>query len=253
MRKSSADGPASALRRSKRCAPKRSTDNGEGALSASFVCPVTRGNVDLIQVAISFGFAENLAMLAFEVDPGDREPKFFGVTAERDGDRIADRDPRWQADVVIGPAGAGHNPTATFGQHTWAPRCYRLDGIGLICSSRAETASGNQEARNPDTKWHRPSPIECDMLKSALAIAAFQSMKACKCAATKSARRAGADDQHIHGIVHAGLSLTRRSMPRPAREMQCGVPLAFLIFGILSECETNVQGKMPNSARVRAW
>jgi hypothetical protein len=25
-------------------------------------------------------------------------------------------------------------------------------------------------------------------------------------------------------------------MPRPAREMQCGVPLAFLIFGILSEC-----------------
>jgi hypothetical protein len=37
------------------------------------------------------------------------------------------------------------------------------------------------------------------MLKSALAIAAFQSMKACKCAATKSARRAGADDQHIHG------------------------------------------------------
>jgi hypothetical protein len=27
------------------------------------------------------------------------------------------------------------------------------------------------------------------------------------------ARRAGTDDQHIHGIVHAGLSLTRRSMP----------------------------------------
>ena len=125
-------------------------------------------------MAISFGFAEDRAMLALEVDPGDGEPKFFGVTAERDGDRVADRDPGWQADVVIGPAGAGHDPTATFGQHTWAPRCYRLDGIGLICSSRAETASGNQEARDPDTKWHRPSPIECDMLKSALAIAAFQ-------------------------------------------------------------------------------
>jgi hypothetical protein len=186
MRKSSADGPASALRRSKRCAPKRSSDN-EGALSAPLVCPVTRGNVDLIQVAISFGFAEDRAMLAFEVDPGDGEPKFFGVTAERDGDRIADRDPGWQADVVIGPAGAGHDPTATFGQHTWAPRCYRLDGIGLISSSRAETASGNQEARNPDTKWHRPS-IECDMLKSALAIAAFQPMRACKCAATGSVK-----------------------------------------------------------------
>jgi hypothetical protein len=116
-------------------------------------------------VAISFGFAEDRAMLALEVDPGDGEPKFFEVTAERDGDRIADRDPGWQADVVIGPAGAGHDPTATFGQHTWAPRCYRLDGIGLISSSRAETASGNQEARNPDTKWHRPSPIECDMFE----------------------------------------------------------------------------------------
>src|SRR3984893_16660979 len=107
MRKSSADGPASALRRSKRCLPKRSSDN-EGALSAPLVCPVTRGNVDPIQVAISFGFAEDRAMLALEVDPGDGEPKFFEVTAERDGDRIADRDPGWQADVVIGPTGAGH-------------------------------------------------------------------------------------------------------------------------------------------------
>jgi hypothetical protein len=124
----------------------------EGALSAPLVCPVTRGNVDLIQVAISFGFAEDRAMLAFEVDPGDGEPKFFAVTAERDGDRIADRDPGWQADVVIGPAGAGHDPTATFGKHTWAPRCYRLDGIEVISGSRAETASGDQEARNPDAK-----------------------------------------------------------------------------------------------------
>jgi len=190
MRKSSADGPASALRRPKRCAPKRSSGN-EGALSAPLVCPVTRGNVDLIQVAISFGFAEDRAMLAFEVDPGDGEPKFFGVTAERDGDRIADRDPGWQADVVIGPTGADHDPTATFGQHTWAPRCYRLDGIGLISSSRAETTSGNQEARNPDTKWHRPSPIECDMLKSALAIAAFQPMRACKVCCDRVRQDAG--------------------------------------------------------------
>jgi hypothetical protein len=33
-------------------------------------------------VAISGGFAEDRAMLAFEVDSGDGEPKFFGVTAE---------------------------------------------------------------------------------------------------------------------------------------------------------------------------
>jgi hypothetical protein len=55
----------------------------EGAPSAPLVCPGTRGNVDLIHsVAISFGFAEDRAILAFEVDPGDGEPKFFGVTAE---------------------------------------------------------------------------------------------------------------------------------------------------------------------------
>jgi hypothetical protein len=44
---------------------------------------VTRGNVDLVHsVPISLGFAEDRAMLAFEVDPGDEEPEFFGVTAE---------------------------------------------------------------------------------------------------------------------------------------------------------------------------
>ena len=32
---------------------------------------------------------------------------------------------------------------------------------------------------------------------------------------------AGADDQHIHGIVHAGLFLTWRGMPRSALEMRC--------------------------------
>ena len=34
-------------------------------------------------------------------------------------------------------------------------------------------------------------------------------------------RRAGADDQHIHGVVHAALSCTTRSMPLSALEMQC--------------------------------
>ena len=55
----------------------------KGAPSAPLVCPGTRGNVDLIHsVAISFGFAEDRAILAFEVDPGNGEPKFFRVTAE---------------------------------------------------------------------------------------------------------------------------------------------------------------------------
>jgi len=59
----------------------------------------------------------------------------------------------------------------------------------------------------------------------------------------RRARRAGADDQHIDGIVHAGLSLIRRSMPRPPPEMQCGVSPAFLNFGILSERKISAQGK----------
>jgi hypothetical protein len=110
-------------------------------MTSVLVCPVTRGNIDLVHaVAITIGFAEDRAMLGFEVDPGNGEPEFFGVTAEPDGDRIANRDPGWQADLAVGPAGTGHKPTAAFGQDTWPPRCYRFDGIGLIGSSRAETA-----------------------------------------------------------------------------------------------------------------
>jgi hypothetical protein len=107
------------------------------------VCPVTRGNVDLVHaVAITIGFAEDRAMLGFEVDPGNGEPEFFGVTAEPDGDRIANRDSGWQADLAVSPAGTGHKPTAAFGQDTWPARCYRFDGIGLIGSGRAKTAQG---------------------------------------------------------------------------------------------------------------
>ena len=62
---------------------RRDRRKREGALSAPLIRPITRGNVDLVHsVVISFSFAEDRAMLAFEVDPGDIEPKFFGVTAE---------------------------------------------------------------------------------------------------------------------------------------------------------------------------
>jgi len=37
----------------------------------------------------------------------------------------------------------------------------------------------------------------------------------------RRARRACANDQHIHGVVHAALSCTWRSMPLSALEMQC--------------------------------
>jgi hypothetical protein len=34
----------------------------------------------------------------------------------------------------------------------------------VISSSRGETAHGDEQARNPDTQRHQPSPIERDML-----------------------------------------------------------------------------------------
>jgi hypothetical protein len=53
-----------------------------GRRPAALVYTVTRGNVDLVHSAITVGFAEDRAMLAFEVDAGDGEPEFFGVTAK---------------------------------------------------------------------------------------------------------------------------------------------------------------------------
>jgi hypothetical protein len=50
------------------------------------------------------------------------------------------------------------------------------------------------------------------------------------------------------GSFIAGLSLTWRSMPRPAPEMQCRVPPAFQNFGILSERKISAQGKKPKPA-----
>jgi hypothetical protein len=124
-------------------------------------------------VAIPVGFAEERAMLAFEVDPGDVKPEFFGVTAERDGYRIAHRDPGRQADVVIGATGAGHDPTAAFGEHPRAPWYDCVDVIGLRGGSRTERACGDQDARNADTKRHEPRQ-RCDRLECDPAIAAFK-------------------------------------------------------------------------------
>jgi hypothetical protein len=68
---------------SKRYASKRFVVNEKGRRSALLVCPVTRSNVNLVHsVAITVGFAQDRAMLAFELDSGDGEPEFFGVTGE---------------------------------------------------------------------------------------------------------------------------------------------------------------------------
>jgi hypothetical protein len=89
--------------------------------------PGNTGQVYLVHsVAVTISFAENRAMFCFEIDPDDGEPEFFRVTAKSDGERIANRDSGWQANVAIGPAGRGHEPTAAFGQHTRAPPVSRL-------------------------------------------------------------------------------------------------------------------------------
>jgi hypothetical protein len=108
-------------------------------------------------VTIPVIFAEQRAMLAFEVDPGNVEPEFFGVTAERDGDRVADGDPGRQSDVLIGAARGGHDPTATLRKQSRASRHDRVDVIGLTGNSRTKHACGDQDGYNPGPKRHEPA------------------------------------------------------------------------------------------------
>jgi hypothetical protein len=136
--------------------------------SAVLVCPETRRHVDLVHsVAIPVGFAEKRAMLAFEVDPGDVKPEFFGVTAERSGDGVAHCDPGRQTDVVIGATGAGHDPTAAFGEHSRATWYDRVDVIGLRGGRRTGRAClrSGMSLANDATEWNvmppsRPSSNE---------------------------------------------------------------------------------------------
>jgi hypothetical protein len=104
----------SALQNSKHCAPKKS-QSPKGA-SASLICWITWGNIDLVHsVPIALGFAENCAVLSFQVDPRYRKRIVLRVAAKAKNDRIADPDPGWQADMLIRLAGGGDKPAAAFG------------------------------------------------------------------------------------------------------------------------------------------
>jgi hypothetical protein len=127
-------------------------------------------------VAIPVGFAEERAMLAFEVDPGDVKPEFFGVTAKRDGDRIAHRDPGRQADVVIGATGAGHDTQPRHLVSTPGPpgvTALTLSGCAAAAGPNAPAAikmpairiRSGMSLANDATYWNlippsRPSSIE---------------------------------------------------------------------------------------------
>ena len=121
----------------------------------SLVCPVTRGDVELVPAMINFSFAEDLAVILFERYPGDGEPVVLRVAAEGEGDCIANRNPRWQGYVMIGPARAGHQPIQMFGQYTRAAWLDRTDRVGL--SRRADTRSSNHEPGDPCAKHDRPA------------------------------------------------------------------------------------------------
>src|SRR5262249_48947579 len=122
---------------------------------------MARGDVDLVHpVPISGCLAKNCAAVALERDPSDEEPILLRMAPERDGNRVADRDPRWQTDVVMGPAGAGNKPIPTFGQHPGAMRMHRFDSIG---GGDAE-ADGHHEACKPPQNCHQRSPLGNDML-----------------------------------------------------------------------------------------
>src|SRR5947209_7275948 len=150
MPRYSATGSASAVLKWRRCAPKGSF---EATGSARLARPVTRGDVDLVDlVSVSFGFAEDRAMAALEIDPCDGELVFLGAAAEGDGDRVADRDPSRQGDVLIRFAGAGYEPFAAFGQLARAARLDGLDTVRLPSGGRSDRSCGEQQARNPGSQ-----------------------------------------------------------------------------------------------------
>ena len=56
---------------------------------------IARRDVDLVHlVPVPVGLAEDRAMPPLEVDPGDRKNEFLRAAAERDGEFVADLDPR---------------------------------------------------------------------------------------------------------------------------------------------------------------
>ena len=94
-------------------------------------------DIDFVHsVTVALGFAENRAMLPLQIDPRDRKRVVLGAAAKAQGDRVADCDPGRQADMLIGLAGRGDEPTAALGQH---PQGVRYDGLDVLGRGPTET------------------------------------------------------------------------------------------------------------------
>ena len=129
----------------------------EGCSSTSLICRVAGGNIDLVHaVPIALRFAENCAMVPLHIDPRYLKLIFLGVAAKAKGNRIADRDPRRQTDVLISPAGRGNKQIATFGQYSRSARCDGLDLRGHPPALRADRPGSRPHADNrPDGRSRR--------------------------------------------------------------------------------------------------
>src|SRR5215467_14784976 len=92
--------------------------------------PVAWGDVDLVHSAsIAAGFAEDRAVATLVGYAGDRKRVFLRAAAECHGDRVTNRHPRRQIDVVVSVAGAGNQPASALGQHARAAGLDSLDAI----------------------------------------------------------------------------------------------------------------------------
>jgi hypothetical protein len=125
--------------------------------SALLTRPMAPSDVDLVHsVPITLSFAENRAALPLQVDPRDRKRIILGVATKTKGDRIADGDPGRQADVLIGLAGGGDNPTTAFGQHPGGAWC---DGLDVASPGFAKTEGNEQNGRHSHPVEDQPSLI----------------------------------------------------------------------------------------------
>jgi len=118
---------------------------------------VARGNANLVAVVMNLGLAEDLAVIAFKRYPRDQEAVGLGAAAKRKRDRIAYRDPRWQAYVVIGPMRTRDQPIDSLGQHAAPARPDGIDGVRL--GSGADTRDDHHQAGDPQAMRARPSKL----------------------------------------------------------------------------------------------
>jgi len=110
-------------------------------------------DIDFINsMPVARGFAENHATPRLLVNPRDWKPIVLWVAAKVQGDRIADCNPVWQSNVLIGLAGGGDNPATAFGQY---PKGARYDGMNIVKTSERRRGNDSSESKSNPHRTHR--------------------------------------------------------------------------------------------------